>query len=388
MGGAALRGRGYPRDVSSVPPAAPAAAPAAPTTARRDRAGQLDRRSLAIVASAFWSVVLVCGIALLPAPYAIYGPGPVTNVLGNVGSAKLISISGARTYPTSGVLDMTTVEVYGGPGRTLRLPEVLQAWLSPSKAVLPQEQVFPPGQTQGQVETQNATEMSDSQETATAAGLRAAGLTVPETIDVTAVEPGVPAASVLRAGDVITGLDGRPTVDSAALRSRLTALAPGARVTLQLRRAGRAVTVTTTTTTSADGRTILGVGLDPSFRFPVEVRFATKDVGGPSAGMMFALGIYDMLTPGPLTGGRQIAGTGTIEADGTVGPIGGIAQKLVGARDAGARWFLAPASNCGEVVGAVPDGLTVVRTSTLEQSRDAVAAIVAGRGSSLPTCTR
>lgn len=366
-------------------------APVLPADEQLDRGHRLDRRTLAIVASAFWSIVLVCGIVLLPAPYAVYGPGPVTNVLGDVrsdgGSTKLIAISGAPTYPTTGVLDMTTVEVYGGPGRSLRLPEVLQAWVSRSKAVLPQEQVFPPGQTQSQVETQNATEMSDSQETATAAGLRAAGLTVPETITVTQVEPGVPAASVLKAGDVITGLDGTATVDSAALRARLADLAPGTTVTLQLRRDSTALTVTTTTTSSA-GRTILGVGLDPSFRFPVDVKFATRDVGGPSAGMMFALGIYDMLTPGSLTGGNRIAGTGTIDGDGTVGRIGGIAQKLVGAHDAGASWFLAPAGNCDEVVGNVPDGLHVVRTSTLAESRAAIEAIVAGRGTTLPTCSR
>jgi PDZ domain-containing protein len=118
------------------------------------------------------------------------------------------------------------------------------------------------------------------------------------------------------------------------------------------------------------------------------VSFGTKDVGGPSAGMMFALGIYDLLTPGPLTGGMKVAGTGTIDSRGEVGPIGGIQQKLVGARRAGARWFLAPASNCNEVVGHVPDGLRVVRTSTLHESRLAVEAIAAGRGQSLPSCTR
>lgn len=362
-------------------------APTAPASGEGRSAARLDRRTLAIMASACWSVLLACGIALLPAPYAIYGPGPVTNVLGDVGSTKLIRITGARTYPTTGVLDMTTVEVYGGPGRTLRLPEVLKAWVSRSEAVLPQDEVFPPGQTEQQAETQNATEMSDSQETATAAGLRAAGLTVPETITVTQVLEGAPAASVLRSGDVVTGLDGRPTTDSGTLRARVQALPKGARVALQLRRSDRQLTVTTTTT-SDQGRTVLGIGLDPSFRFPVDVKFATRDVGGPSAGMMFALGIYDMLTPGSLTGGRQVAGTGTIDADGTVGPIGGIAQKLVGAREAGAQWFLAPASNCGEVVGNVPDGLRIVRTSSLAQSRAALEAIAAGRGASLPTCTR
>ncbi len=155
---------------------------------------------------------------------------------------------------------------------------------------------------------------------------------------------------------------------------------------LTVRRDGKSVDLTTTTTTS-DGRTVLGVGITPSYDFPVDVKFATKDVGGPSAGMMFALGIYDLLTPGDLTGGARIAGTGTIDGAGQVGPIGGIAQKLVGAREAGAQWFLAPSSNCDEVVGNVPAGAA--------RGEDVDAARVAarrredrgGQGSSLPTCT-
>jgi Lon-like protease len=162
---------------------------------------------------------------------------------------------------------------------------------------------------------------------------------------------------------------------------------PGEPVRLQVRRNGSTLDLTTTTSTS-DGRTVLGVGIRPGFDFPVDVKFATKDVGGPSAGMMFALGIYDLLTPGELTGGQKVAGTGTLDPAGQVGPIGGIAQKLVGARSAGARWFLAPQANCAEVVGNVPDGLRVVRTSSLHQSRLALEAIAAGRGASLPTCTR
>jgi PDZ domain-containing protein len=120
----------------------------------------------------------------------------------------------------------------------------------------------------------------------------------------------------------------------------------------------------------------------------VDVQFATKDVGGPSAGMMFALGIYDLLTSGDLGGGAKIAGTGTIDGQGNVGPIGGIAQKLVGARRAGAQWFIAPESNCNEVVGHIPAGLHVVSTSTLTQSKTDVQQIAAGNGSSLPTCKR
>lgn len=345
----------------------------------------LSQRSLTLLVSGFLTVALGAVIALVPAPYAIYAPGPVTNVLGKVGSARLISIAGAPTYQPTGTLDMTTVEVYGGPGRRLSLPQVLQAWVSRSRAVLPQEQVFPPGQSAQQVDSENAAEMSDSQRSATAAGLREAGLSVPETVTIEAVSGSAPAAKVLRKGDVITGIDGVATVDSAAVRAKVSALAAGHDLTVQVRRDGRTLQERTKTT-SQDGRTILGVGLDPTFRFPVDVKFATREVGGPSAGMIFALGIYDLLTPGELTGGRVVAGTGTIDSAGTVGAIGGIAQKMVGARSAGARWFLAPADNCDQVVGNVPRGLRVVRTASLHESRLAVEAIAAGRAGSLPTC--
>ena len=353
---------------------------AAPTRSR------LARRSPTALVTGVLSVVLAAVVALLPAPYAIYAPGPVTNVLGAVAGKQLISVSGRQTYPAHGTLDMTTVEVFGGPGRRLSLAQVLRSWVSRSRAVVPVEQVFPPGQSSQQVKSENAAEMSQSQQDATAAGLRELGLTVPENIRVASVSKDVPAAAVLRAGDVVTALNGRKVEDSGALRSAIAALPPAAEVTVQVRRDGSTRQLTTTTA-SQDGRTVLGVGLDPSYEFPVDVRFATKDVGGPSAGMMFALGIYDLLTPGELTGGQRIAGTGTIDGAGRVGPIGGIAQKLVGARAAGATWFLAPAANCPEVVGNVPDGLRVVRTASLHESRLAVQAIAAGRAASLPTCT-
>jgi Lon-like protease len=347
----------------------------------------LGPRAAMIVVSAFLAVLLGAVIALLPAPYVIYSPGPATNVLGSVGGRQLISVTGHQTYPTKGALDMTTVEIFGGPGRRLSLLEVAQAWVSRTDAVVPERQVFPAGQTKQEVEQETAAEMTDSQEQATAAGLRELGMTVPETIRVAQVQSGAPAASVIEVGDVITGINGTPATDSNVLREAITSLAPDTHVTVQVRRDGKQVDLSTTTT-SSDGRTVLGIGLDPEFKFPVAVSFGTKDVGGPSAGMMFALGIYDLLTPGALTGGTKVAGTGTIDSRGDVGPIGGIQQKLVGARKAGARWFLAPAANCDEVVGHVPDGLRVVRTSTLHESRLAVEAIAAGRGTSLPSCTR
>ena len=368
--------------MSSGPSLLPAstAGPAAATP-------RLIHRSPTALVTGVLSVVLATVVALLPAPYAIYAPGPVTNVLGTVAGKQLITVSGRQSYPARGTLDMTTVEVFGGPGRRLSLAQVLRSWVSRTRAVVPVEQVFPPGQTSQEVKSENAAEMSQSQQEATAAGLRELGLAVPERITVASVSKDVPAASVVRVGDVITGLDGKPVNDSASLRSAIAALRPGADVTVQVRRDGSTKTLRTRTA-DQDGRTVLGVGLDPRYEFPVDVRFATKDVGGPSAGMMFALGIYDLLTPGELPGGQQIAGTGTINGAGQVGPIGGIAQKLVGARSAGARWFLAPAANCSEVVGNVPEGLRVVRTQSLHESRLAVQAIAAGKAAGLPTCTR
>lgn len=359
-----------------------------PVLARPPSSSGLSSRALTIIVTGVLAIAIAAVVALVPAPYAVYSPGPATNVLGNVSGVPLIRIEGQPSYrPTSrGTLDMTTVAVSGGPGREVNLGEVLRAWVSPSSAVLPVEQVFPPGQTQQQTEKQNAAEMSQSQESATAAGLREVGETVPESVKIVDVSPGAPSAKVLKAGDVVLSLQGTKVKDTNGLRAAIQALKPGDPVRLTVRRGGQSLDVTTKTT-SSQGRTVLGVGISPSYVFPVDVKFATKDVGGPSAGMMFALGIYDLLTPGDLTGGAKIAGTGTIDGAGQVGPIGGIAQKLVGAREAGAQWFLAPASNCNEVVGHVPDGLRVVKTATLHESRLDVEKIAAGEGASLPTCT-
>jgi len=134
---------------------------------------------------------------------------------------------------------------------------------------------------------------------------------------------------------------------------------------------------------------LIGITLRTDYDFPIDVTIQLDNVGGPSAGMMFALGIIDTLTEGELNGGQNVAGTGTIDAAGTVGPIGGIRQKLYGARDAGAEFFLAPAANCDEVVGHVPDGLQVIRTATLDESLDALEVIADGGDlDALPTCER
>ena len=165
-------------------------------------------------------------------------------------------------------------------------------------------------------------------------------------------------------------------------------VAPGSTVTITVKRgdAEHAEKIVTSAPEDGSQGSKMGIYLGVKADIPVEINFAMKDIGGPSAGMMFSLAIIDRLSEGDMTGGQSIAGTGTISYDGTVGPIGGIAQKMQGAKRDGARWFLAPESNCDQVIGHVPEGLRVVRVSTLHEAHEDVVVIGQNRGDSLPTC--
>ena len=334
----------------------------------------------------FAAVLLFSLIGLAPVPYAIMKPGPVRNTLTSVDGTPLIEVDGQETYPTEGSLLLTTVSVFGGPRRNVDLLDVVTGWFDPAHAVLPVEELYPEGQTSEEVERQNTEAMVSSQENATAAALGELGITIPTTLTVAGFSPGSDAERELQEGDVITEIDGVAVPDLPDLRDRLQLVEPGEEVVVGLERDGESLDVPVTTSEGTEGETLLGVLIDPTYEFPFDVSIQIEDIGGPSAGMVFALGIVDKLTPGALTGGEQIAGTGTIDSSGAVGPIGGIQQKLVGAVRADAEWFLAPADNCREVVGHVPEGLRVVRVATLHEAREAVEAIAAGETEGLPTC--
>jgi PDZ domain-containing protein len=346
-----------------------------------------EPRTTVMLIAGFAGVALLIVTALLPVKYAVLHPGPVLNTLGKADGKSLIAITGRATYPTSGTLDLTTVSVVGGPDRPISLIQVIGGWLDRTAAVVPEEEIFPVGVTQQQSDDENKAEMVSSQESATAAALGTLGIAVPTTLTVAQVDKTSPAYGQLEASDVILNVNGQAISDLTQLRSTLQTVTAGNTVQVTVRRKGVSQTVTAKTAASTDdGHTVLGVYINPAFTFPFSVKIQIEDIGGPSAGMMFALGIIDTLTPGDLTGGKQIAGTGTIDADGTVGPIGGIRQKLVGARHAGARYFIAPADNCNEVRGHIPSGLQVIKTATLTQSRNDVEAIAAGKVSSLAGC--
>jgi PDZ domain-containing protein len=353
--------------------------------------GGLGSNTWVFLISGTASLLLIAVALLLPVPFVSLEPGPALNTLGSPDGEPLISVSGHPTYPTEGTLDLTTVTVKGGPGGHITVVDVLRGWLSSADTVLPEEKFYPPGQSQEQSEEENQQEMASSQEAATAAAMNALDIHVPTVMTIASVESGAPAAQVLKEGDVIVGAGGHSLDDLTGLRDALNTVSPGDPIEIRILRDGTERTESVTTypePAERDGRTLLGVFISPTFEFPFTVTIQIDDIGGPSAGMMFALGIIDVLTPGALTGGQRIAGTGTIDSDGMVGPIGGVRQKMVGARDAGADWFLAPVGDCTEVVGHVPDGLTVVPVTDLDDALTSVETIASGSGTeSLPVCT-
>ncbi len=340
------------------------------------------------------ALVALLVLTLLPTSYVIERPGPVFNTLGTVPTGDgedepLISISGADTFPTTGTLDLLTVQVVGDRERTPSWFELASAWFDPSRAVVPIDEIFPQGQTSDERNEQSAAMMVDSQKEATAAALAELGYDVHPMVSVYALTDDSPAQGILQENDVILEANGTPVTETNALRDVINAGA-GAPVELLIERDGVQQTVTVTPQQSVvDGETLwlIGVSTMHDYDFPIDVSIQLNNVGGPSAGMMFALGIIDTLTEDELTGGENIAGTGTIDSAGTVGAIGGIRQKLYGAKDAGADFFLAPKSNCDEVTGHVPDGLQVFAVDTLDDALAALDGIRSDDTSDLPTCT-
>ena len=349
--------------------------------------GGMEPRTTATLVCGFVGVLLFAAMSFVPVPFAVMKPGPVRDVLGESAGRPLIDVSGHETYPTRGTLDLLTVSTFGGPGSRISLDQVLLGWLDPTVSVRPERELYPAEKTEDEVDEESNEQMVSSQENATAAALGELGIAVPTTMTVVGFSDGADAAARLKEQDVITAVGDTAVTDLPQLRDVLQATPPGDDVTVSITRDGAPAQVTVTTMEGERGRTLLGVLIDPTYHFPFDVRIQIENIGGPSAGMMFALGIVDKLTPGAMVGGERVAGTGTIDSAGVVGPIGGIQQKLVGASRAGASWFLAPADNCDEVVGHVPDGLRVVRVATLHEARSAVETIAAGRGTEqLPTC--
>lgn len=349
----------------------------------------MTQRTLAGILAVPLLIGLWVTAALVPLPYVTYEPGLTVNVLGKNDEGKqIIEIDGRKSYPDEGQLRMTTVYVsQPRPEGRNNLFELMHDWISDEDAVYPYDAVYRQDETVEQNKQEGAAQMTSSQDAATAVALEELGYDVTEPA-VAAVTDGAPADGRLETGDVILRVNATAVSTSDDVVGAVTDAPAGAPVRFVVLRDGERQAVAVTPAI-VDGKPQVGiqVGTQAKKDLPVDVTVnINPSIGGPSAGLMFSLGIYDTLTPGSLTGGQTVAGTGTMDASGAVGPIGGIQQKIVGARDAGAELFLVPPDNCEDALGAPNGDMRLVKADTMHDARLAIEQWVKDPSADLPSC--
>jgi len=329
--------------------------------------------------------VLTAGVVLLvlfgvlgttlPVPYVAQVPGPTFNTLGDIEGSPIITVKGRAPNHVSGHLNLTTVGVSRGG---LSLVQAVRGWFDDEIAVVPEEAVYPPGKSEQQTRDANRQAFLSSEQAAESAALGHLGY--PVKVVVQEVPKGSPSASLLAEGDTIDAVDGTPTPDADRLTDVLKATPAGTTVTVDTTHLGKPGQVQVTTK-PAQGRkgSMLGVSVLAQPSAPFDVQIDVKDVGGPSAGLMLTLGILDLVGHDDLTDGKVVAGTGTIDAQGKVGPIGGITLKMAAAKGIGAQLFLVPADNCTEATGVADPGFPLAKVASLDDALKALSDFEAGR---------
>lgn len=339
------------------------------------------RRLVTVAVTVLTFVALLVIGTSVNVPYVALGPGPTINTLGMNGDKPVVQIQGAQVDKTSGNLNLTTVSVVDG----MSLFDSIGKWISGDYTLSPRDRVFPPDQTPEQVRKGNQRDMTDSEDNATLAALL--HLNRPTELIVEDVAGDGPAAGILRKNDVLQSVGGKPVRTTTQVQEVIRAAAPGTTLAIDVRRAAATEHLQVTLGKRPDNPKLGYLGVTPELRNAdpnLKITFNVGDIGGPSAGLMMTLAVIDKLTPGPLNSGKFVAGTGTIDPDGNVGEIGGITHKTRAAADKGATVFLVPEGNCREAKGDKPDGLELVKVSTLD---DALAALKKlGEGAELPQC--
>jgi Lon-like protease len=340
----------------------------------------MNRRTWTLIVS----MLLAGGLGVLSGigevPYVTLGPGPTYDTLGDVEGRTVVSVDGQTTHPTAGRLNMTTVSV----SDNVTLLDALGKWVSGRYAIIPREEIFPPTKTEEQVEQENAQAFQDSETNAEAAAL--SYLKYPTKVIVNTVVSGAPAEGKLKPGDELITINGVQIGSADQMREVLGGTRPGTKVEVRFQRGPTTGTASVMLAKHPEDeeRGFLGVAPANHPDVPFEITINVPDVGGPSAGLMLALAIVDKLSPGELNGGQFVAGTGEINSDGVVGPIGGIPFKMAAASEAGATVFLVPADNCLEAKQRSPEGLRLVRVGTLADAVGALDLLRAGRDA--PSC--
>ncbi|BCK53708.1 hypothetical protein NWFMUON74_14800 [Nocardia wallacei] len=336
---------------------------------------RVNRRILTLLAALI--PVLVLGVvgSAVTVPFVALGPGPTFNTLGDVEGKQVVDVRGATVDPTAGNLNMTTVSVRDG----LNIFEAFVLWADGRYGLVPRSEVYPPGVPRDQIDKSNEQDFKDSEDNAELAALHY--LKYPTTVRLRTVAEDGPANGVLRKGDVLVSVGGKPVATATDVVDAVKATKPDTVVPMVIRRDGVEQTVEVKVGARPDDNSkgYLGVTPEEVPQGPLDVTFNLADIGGPSAGLMFSLALIDKLSPGQLNGGKFVAGTGTIDPTGKVGPIGGIQYKMIAAREAGAETFLVPADNCNEARQRIPDGLKLVKVETLTGAVQSLGDLNSGR---------
>ena len=330
----------------------------------------MKRRTTTVVVGAALVVALTWLVGSADVPYVQMEPGPTYNTV--AADDAVISITGKETSKSEGELLFVTVRVRPN----LTLLEALRGWWQSDSAVVPRELIYPPDKTEKEVEEQNAEEFARSESSAQLAAL--AELGYQERVAVAKVAEGAPAAGVLKEDDIFVSVDGATVTTTDKLLELIRAKPVGTELTIKVTRDDKPQTVKIKTVAGDDGTPRIGITPKVVRPHPFTVKIPVEDVGGPSAGLMLSLGIIDKLDPADLTGGKIIAGTGSIDEKGQVGAIGGVPQKLVAAKRDGATYFLTPEANCAEAVANPQEGLTLVEVASLDDALDALKTIREG----------
>jgi PDZ domain-containing protein len=352
----------------------------------------VKRRTVAGLVAAFLVLALTVVASTRSVPYVTFAPGPTVNVLGDYDKKPIIEVSGHQTYRDKGQLRLLTV-IPSGPDEKISLVQLLLAWANPDKTVYPYRAIYGSTDTQKTVQQQSTVQMDTSQSDAVAAALGALKVPFATHTDVATVVKGGPADGKLESGDRIIRINGRTITSYDQLARAIQPIPVGTRIAVAVRRKGKLVVthMRTVKSPSTPKASAVLITVAPSYDFPFQVKLnIDKNIGGPSGGLMFSMGIYDTLTPGSLTGTKVIAGTGEIDPQGDVAPIGGIQQKLVAAQAAGAKLFLSPAANCAEALEGNfdPHKMRLVKVTKLADAIDDVKAWVKNPDTALPRCTK
>jgi PDZ domain-containing protein len=333
--------------------------------------------------SFFIAIALLFGMALQGMPYVRSEPGSTYDSVGKIDGVDLLKI-GKSEYPVfdaNGELRILTVNSWGGPYGPLVFGDAMRGLWDRSITIEPVEFLYPEPVDADEEREEGQFQFSSSGNTALYVALTALEIPVTSELIIYNINPDDPAAKKLVQGDVLLALDGSPIGTFEELTTFMDAKVEGETITVKVKRGTKTKDVSIKLTADDAGKARIGIFLYTQFSGPMEIDVKLENVGGPSAGLVFTLGIYDKLEKTDLLKGRNIAGTGTMNLDGSVGAIGGLYQKMAAAARSGAEIMLIPAANCVDAI-KVPAGLRVVPVESFLQAVD----VLSGRINPLPAC--